>query len=104
VEFRNSGRSLRTPETPDSLQGFRKLQNSGKARGSREEWKLIGSPLTVYFVTCVELKEIILCVLYCTFSLSLSDHFASMIRLWFGKDSGEFPITPPLGDRSVPEM
>jgi len=57
VEFRNSGRSPRIPETPDSLRGFRKLQTrlqklqkgsgvDGEARGSREEWKWIGSPLT----------------------------------------------------------
>jgi hypothetical protein len=57
VEFRNSGWSPRIPETPDSLWGFRKLRTrlqklrkgsgvDGEARGSREKWKWIGSPLT----------------------------------------------------------
>jgi hypothetical protein len=61
VEFRNSGQSPRIPETPDSLRGFRKLRTrlqklrkgsgvDGKARGSREEWKWIGSPLTDPFL------------------------------------------------------
>jgi hypothetical protein len=41
VEFRNSGRS------PDKTSKLRKGSGvDGKARGSREKWKWIGSPLT----------------------------------------------------------
>jgi hypothetical protein len=46
VEFRNSGRSLRIPETPDKTPKLQKGSRvDGKARGSRKEWKWIESPL-----------------------------------------------------------
>jgi hypothetical protein len=47
VEFRNSRQSLEILEIPDKTPKLWK--GSGvdrKARGSREEWKWIGSPLT----------------------------------------------------------
>ena len=43
----NSGQSPGIPETPDKTPKLRKGSGvDGKARGSREEWKSIGSPLT----------------------------------------------------------
>jgi hypothetical protein len=48
VEFRNSRQSPEIPETPDKTSKLRKGSRvDGKARGSREGWKWIGSPLTV---------------------------------------------------------
>jgi hypothetical protein len=47
-DSRNSGQSPGILETPDKTPKLRKGSRvDGKARGSREEWKWIGSPLTI---------------------------------------------------------